>query len=102
MRRRLKDTVAPRMHLPMQILVVVVCLGLSIAVRWIARRLAKDVAGREVDEDAAPDVLAQVQAEAASTWRELIATRGCPQSCGRLTVRNVTSPRTSASASSAR
>lgn len=37
--------------------------------RRIARRLAKDAARRELDEDAAPDLLAQIQAEAASTWR---------------------------------
>ena len=37
--------------------------------RRIARRLANDAAGGDVDEDAVPDVLAQVQAEAASTWR---------------------------------
>jgi hypothetical protein len=37
--------------------------------RRIARRLAKDAASRDLDEDAAPDVLAQIQAEAASTWR---------------------------------
>src|SRR5688572_7728986 len=37
--------------------------------RQIARRLAKDAANGELEEDAAPDVLAQVQAEAASTWR---------------------------------
>lgn len=36
--------------------------------RRIARRLAKGAAGGDVDEEA-PDVLAQVQAEAASTWR---------------------------------
>ena len=37
--------------------------------RQIARRLAKDATNGELDEDTAPDVLAQVQAEAASTWR---------------------------------
>ena len=37
-------------------------------IRRIARRLA-DEAAAEVDEDAPPDVLAQVQAEASITWR---------------------------------
>jgi len=37
--------------------------------RRIARRLANDAARGELDEDATPDVLARVQAEAASTWR---------------------------------
>jgi hypothetical protein len=37
--------------------------------RRIARRLANDATSGELDEDAAPDVLAQVHAEAASTWR---------------------------------
>jgi hypothetical protein len=36
--------------------------------RQIARRLAKDEAAGALDEDA-PDLMAQVQAEAASTWR---------------------------------
>jgi hypothetical protein len=35
----------------------------------IARRLAKDAAVGDLDEDAVPDVFAQVQAEAATTWR---------------------------------
>lgn len=37
--------------------------------RQLARQLAKDATTGELDEDAAPDLLAQVQAEAASTWR---------------------------------
>jgi len=36
--------------------------------RRVARRLANEAIG-DIDEDAAPDVLAQVQAEAATTWR---------------------------------
>jgi len=36
--------------------------------RRVARRLASEAIG-DIDEDAAPDVLAQVQAEAATTWR---------------------------------
>jgi hypothetical protein len=37
--------------------------------RRIARRLAKDAAIDSVDDNAVPDVLAQIKAEAASTWR---------------------------------
>ena len=37
--------------------------------RRIALRLAKDAADGNVDDNAVPDVLAQIQAEAACTWR---------------------------------
>lgn len=38
-------------------------------IRQVAKRLARETCGEDDDAPATPDVLAQVQAEAAATWR---------------------------------
>ncbi|MDQ3365202.1 MAG: transposase [Myxococcota bacterium] len=60
--------------------------------RRIARRLAMHANAGAFDDDARPDVFAQVQADAATTWRSSTETRATVRGVERLRAWCVTSP----------